>query len=129
MSRYDFYVVIRSNLPDGSISKGTAYEWAIADSEEEAKNVVIRRIVDSGGWVEAIQRTNTPIPTKCKATARQYRMKLVVANEGEYRGGVEVKHHCTANSELAARRDALERAWYNGCHVVTFTSIQTKELP
>ena len=130
MSRYDFNVVACCYTPNGGILRSAAIHWAVAPSEHEARAVIIRGIVDAGGWVQSIKRVTTPSPWQAEDVEySRYNIQMVIRDEAEYRGGKEVKHNCTASNEQEARRDALERAWASGCLVTKFTKIKTKDLP
>jgi len=119
MNRYDFNVITCCHAPNGGILRSAAIHAANAPSEHEARSIIVHGIVDSGCWVEAIHR----IPTRLIGIGDRYSLSLVIRDEFDFRGGKEVQHNCNAGSEQEARRDALERAWANGCLVTQFLKV------
>lgn len=66
---------------------------------------------------------------------RQYRMSLLIRQDPQADWPTtaegpeqEVKTHVTAESEVQARRRALEIAWCNGYLVSRFTHVESREL-
>jgi hypothetical protein len=138
MSRYDFNVVTCCYTPSGGILRTAAIRQVVASSEHAAKAILVHEVLDAGGWVEEIKRVPTSMPpvqfvtdeiSDSYGVSKRYNLSLIIRDDAEYRGGKEVKHNCTASSEQEARRDALERAWANGCLVTRFLDIKVKDLP
>jgi hypothetical protein len=123
MNRYDFNVITCCHAPNGGILRSAAIHAANAPSEHEARAIIVHGIVDAGGWVEAIQRIHISDSRSSDGTGDRYNLSLVIRDDSEFRGGKEVQHNCNAGSELEARRDALERAWANGCLVTQFLKV------
>ena len=62
MSRYDFAVRLAYDLPEGCQAWTDLSVYVTAESELEARRIIIHDGAAKGGWIKSIQRIQTPIP-------------------------------------------------------------------